>query len=129
MAEIRHWLAFASVARDSSISAASEKLSLSQPALSKQIGELERELGIRLVEGPIDEPNIDIRPFFEDELVVIAPLGHPLAKRRSSRLADVLAYGLILREHGSGTRAVFEQSVRDHDLKINEVATLGSSEA
>jgi DNA-binding transcriptional LysR family regulator len=227
MAELRHFEAFVAVARDQSISAAADRLSLSQPALSKQIAELERDLGVQLferrargvvateaakqllpyarritfavseaereafdiqglksgrvvigasttiadyllppalalfiqrfpgvsvslrvgntrdvarlvqeelceiglVEGPTDELNIDARPFFEDELLIVAAPGHPLLSKKSISLVDALAYGLVLREPGSGTRAVFEEAIRAAGAHFNEVATLGSNEA
>src|SRR5262245_7741647 len=45
-----HLQAFAEVARLGTFSAAAERLSLTQPAISLQIGQLEKKLGVRLLE-------------------------------------------------------------------------------
>lgn len=48
--ELRHIRYFATIAREGNISRAAKKLGISQPALSKQLGELEESLGQTLLE-------------------------------------------------------------------------------
>jgi DNA-binding transcriptional LysR family regulator len=47
-------------------------------------------------------------PLWKDRLVLAVPAGHPWAKRRSVRLADVSGQPFVLREKGSGTRETLE---------------------
>ncbi|MCC6627341.1 MAG: LysR family transcriptional regulator [Chloroflexi bacterium] len=55
--------------------------------------------------GLIDDPAaLEIAEFLPNELVVIAAPDHPLADRRSIRLAELARETLLLREAGSGTR-------------------------
>ncbi len=90
---------------------------------------LQRRLDVALVEGPVRHPRIDVVPWREDALVVIAPPGHPLAG--GGRVtADALAREpFILRERGSGTRAVAEAAFRDRGITPPVALTLGSTEA
>jgi DNA-binding transcriptional LysR family regulator len=48
-------------------------------------------------------------PFADHPLVVIAPPGHPLARRRPASVAALCAEPFLVREPGSGTRAAMEE--------------------
>lgn len=92
-------------------------------------GLLERRLDIALVEGPVDDPRLDVRAWRDDELVVIAPAGHPLAGRRRVVLADVADELFIVRERGSGTRRVAEQALAARGVTLRTGLQLASTEA
>ncbi|WP_088278722.1 LysR family transcriptional regulator [Ideonella sp. A 288] len=68
-------------------------------------------------------------PFLENPLVIIAPAGHALARRRRLKLADLTAEPLIVREAGSGTRAAAEQAFAAQGITWSPRMTLGSNEA
>jgi DNA-binding transcriptional LysR family regulator len=85
------------------------------------------ELG--LTEGPIEDSELESLVFFHDELVAIAPAGHPLLKRRNVTARDICREPFILREEGSGTRAVIERALRRLGLKVKPLLSLASSEA
>ena len=68
-------------------------------------------------------------PFLENPLVVIAPLGHRLAKRRRLRLAELIDEPLLAREAGSGTRAAAEQALAEQGVRWPPRMALGSNEA
>lgn len=70
------------------------------------------ELDLGLIEGACSHPDLETRPWVCDELVVFAPPDHPLAKKRKVGVAELMRETWILREQGSGTRAVFEQALR-----------------
>ncbi len=71
-------------------------------------------LDIAMIEGPegLDLPaGIGVTPWLEDEIVVIAPRGHPLAAMEGGTTLDVLcAYPVVLREEGSGVRQLVERA-------------------
>jgi len=69
------------------------------------------ELDLGLIEGPCQHPDLEVQPWVQDELVVFAPPGHPLVRRRKVSIEDLLGEPWILREKGSGTREVFEQAL------------------
>jgi len=85
------------------------------------------ELG--LTEGPIEDDELESTVFFHDELVAIAPAGHPLLKRKNVTARDICREPFILREEGSGTRAVVERALRRRSLKVKPLLSLASSEA
>ncbi|HEX7504083.1 MAG TPA: selenium metabolism-associated LysR family transcriptional regulator, partial [Syntrophales bacterium] len=70
---------------------------------------------------------------WKDRLVLAVPSGHPWAKRRSARLAEISRQPFVIREKGSGTRETLESCLRESGIPgpphLNIVAELGSSEA
>jgi DNA-binding transcriptional LysR family regulator len=63
-------------------------------------------------EGDINEPALSVVTVARDRLVIVAAPDHPLAKRRQVKPADLVGATWVLREIGSGTRAVFENALR-----------------
>lgn len=69
-------------------------------------------LDLGLVEGPVPGPEFIEEPFLEDEILFIAPPGHPWQAVSAISLDDLRTEPLILREAGSGTRQVVEEHLR-----------------
>lgn len=65
-------------------------------------------LSLAVVEGPFDPEGLESRPIADDCLVAIGPGKGPGCLDRMLGLDELLGLPLILRELGSGTRAVFE---------------------
>ncbi|MGN6656932.1 MAG: LysR substrate-binding domain-containing protein [Rhodanobacter sp.] len=70
---------------------------------------LDHGLDIGCVEGPVTHPQLEVRPWRDDLLVVCAPPDHPLARKRSLKPADFAGARWVLREPGSATRATSER--------------------
>ncbi len=76
------------------------------------------------IEGLARHPDVEAFPWREDRLVIVAAPGHPLAGRRAT--ASALAEARwVLREKGSGTRAVFEDAIERHFPLRHVPAELG----
>ena len=90
---------------------------------------LERRLDIALVEGPVDDPRLEILPWRSDELVVIAPPSHVLAKKRRVLPKDLATEAFIVRERGSGTRQVAEDALSALGISLRVALVLSSTEA
>lgn len=89
-------------------------------------------LDLGLVESHIDNQDLVVKPFLQDELIVILPIDHPLAGRKSISLGELVALPLVLREKGSGTRKVAEERLKEAGVELsalNVVMELGSTEA
>lgn len=98
---------------------------------TQQIAEhlLEHRLDVAYVEGPVELAGLELAPWHEDELVVIAAPDHPLAWRPQIAAHDLSAAPFVLREAGSGTREVMEQALAERGITVAVVMELGSTEA
>lgn len=90
---------------------------------------LARRIDVALVEGPVTHPRLEARAWREDELILIAPPGHPLAMRRRVSVAALSREEFLVREHGSGTRDVAERALAEQGVHVNRTMQLGSTEA
>jgi len=74
-----------------------------------------------------------VEELWKDRLVLAVPSGHPWAKRRSVRIAELSKGPFVIREKGSGTREALEECLRETDgpglAQLDIAAELGSSEA
>jgi len=78
------------------------------------------DLGV--VEGDVDAPALSIQPLVDDELVLVVGATHPRAKRRAIKPAELRDIEWVVREKGSGTRAVFEQALKGFGIALADVA-------
>ncbi len=93
---------------------------------------LARRIELGLIEAPCRRRDLRALPFFEDEIIVIAPPRHPLVKRPAVTIAELIREPVVLREIGSGTRMVMEAALRKRKItlaKLSVVMTLPSSGA
>jgi len=88
-----------------------------------------RRVEVALVEGPVSHPRIEVVPWREDELIIVAPAGHPLARRRAVPARLLAGESFIVREPGSGTRAVAHAALRAANIQARTALVLGSTEA
>jgi DNA-binding transcriptional LysR family regulator len=85
-----------------------------------------------LIEGPCHAPDVIVKPWLEDELVIVAAPDHPLTKAAKGRrisLAQLKQAPWLLREPGSGTREAVELALLPHELYLQPTMILGSSES
>lgn len=75
------------------------------------------ELDVALIEGEVNNPDLAITPWRNDDLKVVCSPNHPLAQQKEISDVDVLAASWIIRETGSGTRQTFDRAF--HDLLPN----------
>jgi DNA-binding transcriptional LysR family regulator len=86
-------------------------------------------LDLALTEGFIEQPDLDATIFQQDNLVAIVPPGHALLARKSVTAKQFCAEPMIVREQGSGTRAVIERSLARKSIELQPAMTLGNLEA
>lgn len=77
----------------------------------------------------VEHPDLELEPFVEDRVVLFTAPAHPLARRKSVSLDEVLASELIMREPGSATRTAAERAIQAAGLTPRVAMELGSNEA
>ncbi|MFN4103711.1 MAG: LysR substrate-binding domain-containing protein [Tepidimonas sp.] len=87
------------------------------------------EVDIAIMGRPPNELNVRAEPFGAHPHVFVAPTDHPLLRIGHPTVQSLLPYGFIVREHGSGTRAVFTGFFERHRLEPRIVMELPGNEA
>lgn len=69
-------------------------------------------LDLALVNLPLDDPDVDIEPLFEEDRVLIAPHDHPLARVERIDLASLADHELLLEPVGTAFRDELDAEAR-----------------
>jgi DNA-binding transcriptional LysR family regulator len=112
--ELRHLRYFVAVAEDMHFGRAAKRLHIVQPALSKQIAALERELGVMLISR--DKHRIAFTPagraFFEEALDILRRVDHAT---RTAKMTESGAIGsLDIGFNGPAMLTVLPSLLREH---------------
>jgi DNA-binding transcriptional LysR family regulator len=87
------------------------------------------ELDIGLIEGEASDSDLIFEPWLDDELVVFCAPSQPLAKVGLARAAALAEQNWIVREPGSGTRALFDRAMRSAGVDAKVCLQLEHTEA
>lgn len=93
---------------------------------------LNSTIELAVIGAPSKTQDIDCQELFSDELTLAVHPDHPLAGRSSVDLDELAKYPFLLREEGSGTRAVMSEVLSNHGFdpaQLDIVAEMGSTEA
>ena len=94
---------------------------------------LEQVLSLRLDLGIIGmkprHPDLIVMPFFDEHLVILVPVDHPWAKRKTVALVELEGQPVIMREKGSGTRELVDSVFDKLHVKPVIAMEVGSNEA
>ncbi|WP_100753982.1 LysR substrate-binding domain-containing protein [Vibrio salilacus] len=74
-------------------------------------GVLDYQYDLGIIEGRCDDNRIEQEVWCRDHLTVVAAAHHPFAKHKTISLAQLQQAKWVLREHGSGTRMIFDSSM------------------
>jgi DNA-binding transcriptional LysR family regulator len=88
---------------------------------------IENSCDFGVISMPVPDKRLTVVLIHRDELVVITPPDHPLARRANAKVADVLAYPLLLPKVGR-TRDALESIFDERHLKPSVSMELDSSE-
>ena len=86
---------------------------------TEEVAEAVREGAAQLgfIEGEISDPHLTARIVAHDKLLLVVGASHPWANRKEPvRSNEIAATAWVLREKGSGTRAIFDSAVAHHKI-------------
>lgn len=78
-------------------------------------------IGLGIVEGPVTDNALRSEIVAEDEMVLVVAPGHAWARRRKVAPTDLGGTRWVVRESGSGTRAILETLARRARLPFKEL--------
>lgn len=87
------------------------------------------ELDVGLIEGELNDPELEVRHWRDDELVVFCSPSHPLANQSCADDVTLREQAWILREPGSGTRQTFDRAMSGMLPELNIALELQHTEA
>jgi DNA-binding transcriptional LysR family regulator len=93
---------------------------------------LQGDVELGMIGGKLNHNSLHYEKYEEDEIIVVAPSGHPLTKKKKGDLADLLEEPWIIREEGSGTQMAVEKGLRKKGKSLkqfNVVMEMGSTSA
>jgi DNA-binding transcriptional LysR family regulator len=90
---------------------------------------LEFRVDVALVEGPVAHPRVEVLPWRDDELVVIASPEHHLVSRQAVEVGALANETFLVREPGSGTREVSRRALALHGVRLANTMRVGGTEA
>jgi DNA-binding transcriptional LysR family regulator len=89
---------------------------------------LKDRLDLGFIEGHENTAGVQVQPFLEDELVMIAPAGHPLMGKELIKPDDLEGETFIWREAGSGTREGMATLLEQIGIHPENALELGNCE-
>lgn len=90
---------------------------------------LNNELDLAVVGPAMNDPELAVVPFLSDELVVVAPSGHPQAGKKNLTLKELADLPFVMREAGSGSRWSLDKAARKAGARLKVAMELGSNGA
>jgi len=91
---------------------------------------LQDDVEFGMIGAKLDHPSLHFEKYEEDEIIVVASSGHPLARKKRVDVEEILREPWIIREEGSGTQMAVEKALRKKGKSLkqfNVVMKMGST--
>ena len=89
---------------------------------------LDFKIEVAVIAKAEDNPEVNFSPFSQEEMAVILSLNHPLAKAKSITFKDLAEELFIMKEKGSGTRKLVEESFEKEKCQPNILMETSNTE-
>jgi len=90
---------------------------------------LNSNLDLAIVEGKIHSNDILVKPLMEDDLVIVCNQSHRLSSVNNINNTQLNFEKFLIREKGSGSREMFLNEIKNHNLDITIVGEFNNNEA
>ncbi|MDG1878023.1 MAG: LysR family transcriptional regulator [Acidimicrobiales bacterium] len=81
-------------------------------------------LDAAVINLPVDDPDVDARPLFDEDRIIVAPTGHPLAARERVTLAEAAGHELLLPPTGTAFRDEIDTDARRARVTLRPLAEI-----
>lgn len=81
-------------------------------------------LDLALLNLPVDDPDVEVTVLFEEDLIVVAPTGHPLAGRDEVSLTELAEHELLMTPPGTSIRVELDRAAKDAGVTLRAKAEL-----
>jgi len=95
-------------------------------AVIEQVSQYRADVGVT-AQKPKDD-RFYVRPLTSMSIGVFIPKSHPWSRRSNVAIRELEGLPFVMREKGSRTRQLFEQSVRDHGVSLGPVLEVSTRE-
>ena len=92
-------------------------------------GVIRNEFDFGFVGGHLVGDEVDVLQWVTDEIILIAPLGHPFGGKRIVKPQDLASEKFIFREQGSATRAVVAAHLQKFRIEAEPVIEMANPES
>lgn len=89
----------------------------------------ENRLDLALLEGRVNHQELHCEPIGRDQLWLVLPLSHPLAKQAAVTVEELASLPLLVREPGSTARALLEETLHSHGFTLDPLWESTDTEA
>ncbi|GAA0326402.1 cysJI operon transcriptional regulator CysL [Bacillus carboniphilus] len=89
---------------------------------------LKKDIDVGIIEGTASHSDIIVNTFTQDEMTIIIPPEHRLAKMQEASGAELESETWILREKGSGTREMTNRVFQEMGISPSSIMEFGSSQ-
>jgi LysR family hydrogen peroxide-inducible transcriptional activator len=81
-------------------------------------------LDLGVINYPTTDPDVSVEPLFDEDLIVVAPLDHPLASAKELTVVDLAAHQLIMPPPGASIRVDLDRAAAEAGVTLRPKAEL-----
>jgi DNA-binding transcriptional LysR family regulator len=79
-------------------------------------------LDLAIVNTPVDNPDVEMEILFDEERIVVAPLGHPLAEHDEISIPELASHAILVTPPGTVFRNAVDADAAEHGVAIRPLA-------